>query len=228
MLPAVRNLPSPADFAKALREWLESQIVAVRSERGDVTAAEDTYALVRSLQGAREAFADYSRAFAKVAGIAAQEIENELLEAVGDNDGIPMASLNVPDTDGTTIKLGRNMPNAHTIDVDPIFGALALYLLNTTEIQQDVLNAATSVLLSEDLIPTARADFGDVLSRMMIVAMEEILKVGSFSPQISKVKALATQLAGLGQDDLAATVSHAVRTKKEYKGVTITREQPKK
>lgn len=63
-LPDVMHqLPAPADFGKLLRERLEGEIVRVRQERGDVTAPADVNQLVRGLQGAREVFGDYMRAF---------------------------------------------------------------------------------------------------------------------------------------------------------------------
>ena len=225
-LAAIKNLPTPADFAKILRDWLDQEIDRVRKERGEVTAAEDTFAMVRALQRTREAFADYSRAFASVGNVAAQEIENELLDAVGEQEGIPLSSLNVPDTDGTVIKLSRNMPNSHSIDVDPLYSALAMRMLHTTDIQQDALEAATAMLLTEDQA-TATANLNEVLVRMLGLAMLELTKLGNFSAQVSKVRALSKELAVLGMDDLAAVVSKSVRTTKEYKGVSISREQPK-
>lgn len=226
-IPAVvRNLPTPHDFGQALRLWLDTNLHDAREQRGEVLAPEDTFDLVRKLQRTREVFSDYAHVLNKIVKETAQEIESELASAVGEDDGVPRGSLVVPDIDGSEIRLSLSMPNSHTIDVDPLYGALATLMLNTTEIQTDVLNAATVVLLTEDM-NKALADLHELLVRMLALAMQELLTVGNFTPQVTKVRALAKALAGLGLDDVASTVTKSIRTKKIYSGVTVKREQSK-
>lgn len=226
MYPAVNNLPSPDSFAKLLRDWLDENIQLVRAER-DVVAREDTFALVRDLQRFREVAADYARAFSSAARVAAQELEEELKYAVGEQDGIPTSSMSVPDTDGTKIKISLDAPNRHTIDPEPVYRSVAVKVITESDILERVLTAATDVLINPDGKEEPREDFATTVAGLVVTAMQELAQVGNFEPQVSKVRALATWLSAHGMDDAAGVASKAIRTTKDYNGVKISREVPK-
>lgn len=224
----VRKLPAPRELAAMLREVLESEIVRVRQERGDVHAPEDTHALIRSLQAFREAAGDYGRAFSTVAGVAGQEIEQELLSAVGEQDGVPNSGMGVPDADGTTIKVSIDSSNSYDIDADSVYPTLAELLVAThPSLVDDILNAAVSVALDIDDRPRLMAEFSGAINQALVLAMNELSTIGTVTLQVTKVKALAASLGRLGADKLASVATGAIRKTTSHKGVSIKREQPK-
>lgn len=228
-LPDEVRLPSPRDFSRMLREGLEAEILRVRTERGPVTAPEDTHALVRSLQGVRETFGEYARGLTGAAKIAAQEIEEELLAAVGEQDGVPNGAMNVTDHDGTVIRVAPDTRNDYEIDENALYPALAEVIMMTTEIAVDLENACLDAALADaDDRPAAAAERNAVIARALILAMTELPRVGTFTPQVTKVRALAGELGRLGDDSLAATVTGAIRKRTVPNGVKIERKEPKK
>jgi hypothetical protein len=210
-----------------LKAWLESEIQRVREERGPVAAPEDTFALVRSLQSFWEVMAEYSRVISGVVKVAKQEQEEELKTAVGDQDGVPNGSLTVPDTDGTAIKLTLSAPNVHTIDVEPLRAALAWEILATTDVTEQVMETAMAAVMELDDRAKALEDLESTMMRAITLALARQEELGKFEPQVSKVRALAKTLASAGFDNVAATVTRSITTKKDYKGITPSRETPK-
>jgi hypothetical protein len=227
--PEQVRLPLPRDFGRLLREHLEAEIVRVRAERGEVGAPEDTHALIRSLQGFTELAQDYARGWSGAGKIAQQEIEEELLAGVGDQEGVPNGAMNVTDHDGTTIRVAPKTSNDYDIDVDALYPALAEVIMATTEIGVDLENACLDAVLAlpEDR-PAATAARNAVIARALILAMTELPRVGTFTPQVTKTRALAAQLGQLGDDRLASTVTGAIRKTVTYDGVKIERKEPKR
>lgn len=228
VLPDEVRLPSPRDFARLLREHLDAEILRVRTERGEVTAPEDTHALVRSLQGFSEVAHEYARGWTGAAKIATQELEEELLAGVGEQDGIANGSMSVPDHDGTTIRVTQKTANDYDIDENALFPALAEVIMMTTEIAVDLENACLAAALAapEDR-PLATAERNAVIARALILAMTELPRVGTFTPQVTKTRALAAELGRLGDDKLASTVTQAIRKTVVPKGVKAERKEPK-
>jgi hypothetical protein len=228
VLPDEVRLPSPRDFSRMLREHLEAEIVRVRAERGEVTAPEDTHALVRSLQGFAEVAGDYARGWTAGAKIATQEIGEELLLGVGDQDGIANGPMTVTDHDGTAIRVTPKTHNEYDIDVNALYPALAEVIMATTELVTDIENACLSAVLAEpEDRPLATAERNAVIARALIVAMTELPRVGTFTPQVTKTKALAAELGRLGDDRLASTVTGAIRKTVVSDGVKVERKEPK-
>jgi hypothetical protein len=225
-LPEVRNLPEPARFAKILREWLDSEILAAREARGQVVRPEDTHQLVRALQGVVETFGEYGRAFTTAAAVAKQVMGEELGTAVGEQDGIPNQGMTVPDLDGTMIKLALDTVNSYTIDLDVVRVALAELILATTEIGVDLENACLDAALAapEDR-PAAAAERNAVMARALILAMTEHDRFGKPSVGVTAVRKLAKDLGALGDDKLAGAVTGAIRKTTDPRGVKISREQ---
>lgn len=228
MPEAARALPSPREFGAQLRTWLDDQIVRVRTLRGETSAPEDTHALVRSLRGFEETAGEYARAWSGAAKVAKQEIENELIEAVGEQDGVPQSGMAVPDHDGTSIRISLDTANSYDIDENALYPALAEVVLMTTDVLTDIENACLDAALAEpEDRPRATAERNAVVARALIVAMTELPRVGTFTAQVTKVRALAAELGRLGDDALASTVTGAIRKTTTYRGVKTTREQPK-
>lgn len=227
--PAEVRLPSAREFSRMLREHLEAEIVRVRAERGEVEAPEDTHALIRSLQGFDELAAEYARGWTGAGKIARQEIAEELLTGVGEQDGIANGPMTVTDHDGTAIRVAQQTANEYDIDVNALYPALAEVIMMTTDIATDLENACLDAALAEPGDrPLATAERNAVIARALIVAMTELPRVGTFTPQVTKAKALAAELGRLGDDKLASTVTQAIRKRTVPKGVKIERKEPKK
>lgn len=221
--PEVANLPSPRDFAELLRVRLESEIIRVRQERGPVAAPEDVHALVRSLYRFNEVVNEYARGLTTVGKEALQEIEVELTDAVGEAaPGVPSQGMGVPDLDGTTVKISLVNANDYSIDVPSLRGAIAAYLSS----ESDMLTAVREAAL-EDAMFGGTATLSDALMPLLVEAMQTLEEVGSFTPQVSKVRALAKKVGGQGLDMIASVLTGAIFKKTTYRGVKVAREQPK-
>jgi hypothetical protein len=221
--PEVANLPSPRDFAELLRERLESEIIRVREERGPVAAPEDTHALVRSLLKFSEVVDEYARGLSTVGKEARQEIENELADGVGEQSpGVPTQGMDVPDLDGTMIKISLVNANDYTIDVPSLRGAIAAFLST----KSDMVHALREAVL-EDAMFSETSNLADALMPLLVETMQTLEEAGNYTPQVSKVRALAKRIGGQGLDTIASVVSGSILKKTTYKGVKVAREQPK-
>lgn len=204
-LAGTANLPAPHDLVGMLRAKLEELVEQARRGRGQIATPEDTFDMQRGLAKVIEGLEDYGRAFIKIAKEAKGYVEDELIEAVGEQDGIPMSGLKVPDLDGTMISIELDRPNAYTFDNDALFGAVAWLVLSSAAIE---------------VTPK--------LHTVVVEAMRQLTALGKFEPQISKVKTFTNELSRLeGGDLVASTVTSTTRKKPIFKGVRVKREQPK-
>lgn len=221
-----RSLPAPHDLVGMLRARLEEVINQAREGRGEIVTPEDTFQMQLGLASVIEGLTDYARAFQKIAREARGYVEDELIEAVGEQDGIPMAGLKVPDPDGTTVAISRDITNAYTFDNDALLTAVAHYVLALEKIPSI---GDPQIMAQLGLIPTDQASaFDSLLFMFMHNAMEQLMMLGRFEPQISKVKAFTAELARLeGGPQVASTVTSTTRKEPVYKGIKIQREQPK-
>lgn len=218
---AVRALPSPRDISAALMAELQGRVERERLARGDVHQPEDVYPLVRSLAGARDLLQDYARVFSSAAGLAGTMLEEEHLTAVGENDGVPLAGLKVPDLDGTDIQFTLSKPNSHDIDQRTVIAAVVARTV--------ALMAGGEPVQETDESDTDYATrywrwFAHVIER----AIDWVLELGSYTMQVSKVRAFAAALAGDGEDGMSAVVTSAVKTTPQYRGVKVERKQRRK
>lgn len=218
---AVRALPSPREISTALIAELTSRSARVRVDRGDVHQPEDTYPLVRALQGARELLEDYGRAFATAAALAADELRYELVSAVGEQDGVPVSGLLVPDLDGTDIALSKVTSNSYDIDQRSVIAAVI----------------STTVVRMADTEPLQQSDEGDQayddrywrwFTHVIETAIDQLFALGTFTLQVSKVRAYMTTLSGQGDDAVAAVLRTSIRKTEKYGGVKIERKERRK
>jgi hypothetical protein len=205
------GLPTPHETRVMLVERLEEAVAKVRAER-TVHGKEDTYALIRSLQGVSELLSDYGKAF-KTASDVRDILEEELVSAVGESDGIPVSGLTVPEG-GTNIKIDRRTHNEYFIDVPQVLGALAA--LVAVDWARDLDARAT------DITPSSQPE-----QFAMSVAQRALTMVGAADLKVSHVRALAVELAGAGEDALSAVVSDSIRKNTIYDGVAVKRVERK-
>ena len=228
----VTRFPDHRTLSKALQEGVNTTMAQLRQARGNVVTEEDVYEAVRWAQGIAERFNEYGRAFAGAAALIGQYAEEELTEAVGEQDGVPVKSLTVPDTDGTDIKLTKQTTNVHHLDEGAILQALAVSLVSGDDfvgemavVLSDLYDRVefTDKATEEATYETAEAKLvGFVLS-----AFRALADLGSFSLQVSKVEAFRKELAR--RDTLlASTVAGAMGKTVKYTGVKMSRVTPTK
>jgi hypothetical protein len=212
--PAFRQgtMPAPHDLVGILRENLHALVMELREERGEVHAPEDVFVPVRRLGALAEGLQDYGRAFTKVAGEVRGFIQDELIEAVGEQDGVPNSGLRVPDVDGTDLRIELDTRNEYDIDTAMVIQGAALYTLSEYPGRSALANAG----LMQDALGLA------------IAAMETLVECGRFQPQITKVRAMATEIART-DPKVASTITDMLKRAKrsEFRGVKVKREQPK-
>jgi hypothetical protein len=206
-----------------LRAKLADMIAHARAGR-IVTCPEDVNPLVRSLAAAADRLTDYGRVFTSAGKYARDELQEELREAVGEQDGIPAGNLTVPDLDGTNIKITRDTANNYTIDRDALYAAVAAQVLEAMGGLERILRVTDQ----DHENPNAFADeMETVAAGVLIEAMQQIVELGAFEPQISKVRAYALELAGMGADGIAASITSTITKKVDYRGIKYERVERK-
>lgn len=213
-------MPAPSDVAQALRDALYQRVAAERANRGEVHQPEDVSPLVRSLAGAQELLNDYARAFTRAATIAKDELDEELFTAVGNQDGIPMSGLKVPDLDGTDILFSLIKPNTHGIDERTVVAAVIGHTIATRRGSEPSQNDDET---NHEYDQRYEGWMADVIEQ----AVDQVLDLGSYALQVSKVKAYAVALAGQGEDNLAGVVRGSINTTATYRGIKVERKERK-
>jgi hypothetical protein len=230
-LAGSRNLPAPHELVKLLRARVEEVIVEARNSRGDVLTPEDTFAMQRSLASVHEGLTDYGRAFATVAKETLGWVAMDLVDAVGEQDGIPVSGLKVPDTDGTTIVIERDITNQYAFDLAAIINAVAFATMENWSVAGRVLEYSRVVAQAETVTEevSARQELASYLTGVLVAALELLVSVGKFDPQVTKLRTFTDNLSRLLPDGprIASTVTSTIRKNPNYKGVKIKREQPK-
>lgn len=210
-LADARSLPTPRDLAGILRANLEEVVTDARKNRGEVLTPEDTYEIQRGLAKVIEGLTDYANVFRKIAKEAAGYVEDELIDAVGEQDGIPTSGLKVPDRDGTTVCIELDKANVYGFDTTALFNAVAYHALASIAADDGAEGALDGLLV-----------------QAMLTAMTQLVELGKFEPQIRKVEAFTAELSRFpGGDTIASTVTGTIRKKPVFKGVKVRREQPK-
>jgi hypothetical protein len=211
-----QRLPSTPSLLKLLKQGLDSVLLEIKTK---VETPEDSYAGQRRLAEIAETAKSYGRAFTTFERSSVRPAIAELLiDAVGEQDGVPTSGITVPDIDGTNIKISVDTENDYEIDQDSLRSALAFALITER---------------ADRLGEMFRAEFdGDpetvrhILAEVLVQAMESITAQGAFKPQITKVRATAKLLARLpGGDKIAATVTGAIKKTVKFKGISVDREQ---
>lgn len=220
------DLPEPSSLRRVLLDQVESAYAALRAARGPVTVPEDTFDAQRRLVQARELFAGYSDAFRKARTRIAQILEEELVEAVGEQDGRPNQGLTVPDASGD-IRVSLDMARVHDIDTDALVSWVAAsYTQRLTELISASLGSLGPAYPPADGGEWATSSYaGDVYTEVQ-GALFALLGLGSFTPQVSKVRALAETLARNGHDSDAAVVRGTIVTRSTYQGLKVERKSP--
>lgn len=215
---AAGTLPSARSIAAELKSQLNAAILAERARRGVVQMPEDTWAMHRSLARVIETCGEYGRAFTAAAKEARQVAEEELITAVGEQEGQPNQGMTVPDADGDVV-IGLDTVNTHTYDPDALFAAVAFEVIESMDVVKWVRSIESG---------TMDSDVADGLASMLVLALQRLTELGKFEPQVTKVNKFTSELARMGGTDgvvSSVTSSHTVRS--VYKGVKVERKETK-
>lgn len=200
----------PSQYQRLILLRIQEAYAGLYRERelsGGVTKPEDAFAMLRRLGVERDRFAALKGAMGAGEKLLRTLMEEELAEAVGEQEGVPNSGLTVPDAEGD-IRLTLDTKNEYAIDLDELVAMLVLDAL-------DHMEQLTGV-------PTPDHIAGHLQS-LVIFVFQVMESWGKFEPQVSKVKAYADSLARAGHDDRAARVSAAIVKRTTYKGVGFER-----
>lgn len=211
----VDGLPDPQDLKRVVKDRIQQTYADLHAARGEVLKPEDTYDLHRRLQATREQMDGYARGFKEVSTLIGQLQEEELVEAVGEQDGIPLSGLTIP-TAGGDIVVAPSFKRVNDIDPDAVRAAIVHGIVDAW--MEPVEHAA--VHSTETL--------EERLRELVEQALGMLLSIGKWEPQVTKLKATAQEWARSGHDELAGRLmaAHEVRQKYQEK-VDVTRKAPK-
>lgn len=232
------GLPDPVEFTRQFKAGIERAFSVARAELGENPTEEQTFALHRTMAKGFELAKGYKGGF-EAGRKLFSELQAELLtDAVGEQDGVPNKGLLVPDAEGDiTLKVGSS--NVHTIDVEGLKAAVAAHVIG-----HDVIDGPATRQLDGSPTPDHYASMsfttavrrivegdgpedpeslGDVLAEALMQAMDVYATLGAFTPQVSKVREFAAEVARRGDDPLSGAVLATIETKRKLDGVTMTR-----
>lgn len=215
------GMPEPGQFKDTLLRAINTGYADLVATRGEVTSREDTYDVQRRLANSLEKCSAFGAAFTAATALLKQYVEEELVLAVGEQDGIPVGPLKVPDALGD-VRITLDQKHTYDIDVEILLGAVAATVSTPNDGTPDLAAYVTSIV-EGDAADHAPEDLPDVLAQAMIDAQRRLVDCGKFAPQVTKVRAYAAEIARQGSDSLAAIVSGAIVKTTEHKGVKITR-----
>jgi hypothetical protein len=222
-------LPAPSSIRAQLRRQLNEAVAVERARRGEVRLPEDVWPMFRALARVTETCGEYARAFQAAATEANAVAEEDLIEAVGEQDGTPNQGMTVPDADGD-VKVSLDTANAYEFDRGALFNAVAY----AVRAEHSVVGTLVKIMemypghLEPQELEDRDAQVDQFVAHLLLAAMRTLCELGKFEPQITKVKAYAALLARAGDaDDIVGTVTSSTRKRTIYKGVKITREAPK-
>jgi hypothetical protein len=209
------RMPSARSVLAILRDQLNEGVLTERKRRGDVHAPEDTFGMQRSLAAVIDVCGEYGRAFTTVAKEARAVAEEELIDALGEQEGVPNGGLTVPDAEGD-VRIDLDTANSYAIDLGNLLPAVAFAVM-TERVQQ-----VEALIDPHD----ENAEGEDILADLLIAAMSKLIDTGKYEPQVSKVRAFKAALSRLPDaDGVASTVE--VRKTVSYRGVKVSRKEPK-
>lgn len=210
-------MPDALVVKRRLLEAIDEEYNLLVKQRGEVTSQEDVYAVVRKVTSWHEQAKGLKAAFEAARKQTGELLEDELVAAGGEQDGIPnQKTLKVPDVAGD-IRVTAKTEYVYHIDVESLISATAAVHLGGTEVGNiiDIVNGDHESI-SPDQLP-------DVLAELIDGAVRSVLSCGNFEPQVTKTTAYADSIARGGEDALSGVVRDAIRRTEKFKGVEMKR-----
>jgi len=215
----IDEFPDPQRLRVAVKERIEQAYAGALDERGQVHQPEDTYALHRRLQVTYEQLEAYERGFKSARQVIRQMQEEQLIDAVGEQDGIPASGLTIP-TAGGDIVVKPDIENKNVIDPQQVRAVLAA---------QAARNINALVIEEHGNPDTGEGGMDETgLAELIDEAFGALIDSGKWEPQITKVKATADAFARAGDDPMAAVLRDTITRTRVYKDrVVAERKTPK-
>lgn len=175
----------------------------VRAARGTVITQADTHDLVRALTYGEEVLTQAGQAFMRAAAECRDQVGQELVAAVGEQDGVPTGTLTVPDGGGHRIKVQAvTTKKADTWDMASIAGVVAEVAAHrATEAHPD---QAVALPYATDL------------ARQTADLLLSVLTPSSTKPSVKALNALQDELSVAGKTAEAGALEQA-----RVKGATV-------
>lgn len=211
----VDGLPDPQALKRVVKERIQQAYADLYAARGKVLSSEDTFDLHRRLQATAEQMDSYARGFKDVAALIRQLQQEELVEAVGEQDGVPLSGLTIP-TAGGDIVVTPSFKRVN--DIDP------------EQVQTAIVNGITEAWMEpiERAAVHSTETLEEALREMLAQALAALVGTGKWEPQVSKLKATAAEWARAGRDDMAGKLMAAHAVKQKYQDrVDVTRKEPR-
>lgn len=227
------SLPSARSITAQLKEQLNAAVLAERARRGTVAMPEDTWVMQRSLARVIDLAGEYKRAFATVERETKAIAEEELITAVGEQDGIPNQNMTIPDPDGDVL-ISRWTENTHTYDQDALITAVAYEVLEAMDVHNVLLGSVLGdtydgSMLTGEAETAFHVSLDNFLAGVLTMALTRLTELGRFEPQVTKVKAFTSDLGRTpGSDGIVASVTSSYRKTTQYRGVKVERKMGRK
>lgn len=209
----VVELPASRPLAELLTEQLDAGVARMRGDR-TVTRPADTHDLVRALAGTGDRLREYEDLFKALGKRVAAELSAELATAVGrDRNGAPRDNMDVPDDDGTTIKVTREWSTSHDIDRDQAVTANVALVAHEWKTR--------GVVVTPEAEQFAVAAVSSVVELLLPAAAQKV--------NITGLEALTALLGERELNDLAQVASDAYRsTTSKFTKAKVARVEPVK
>lgn len=211
----VEGLPDPTELKRVVKQRIQEAYAELYKLRGEVLQPEDTYDLHRRLQATREQMESYQRGFGEVAKLIGDLQQEELLEAVGEQDGVPLSGMTIP-TAGGDIVVKPSFKRVNDIDPD--------------QVRTAIVNGVTDAWMEpiEHAAVHSTETLEENLREMLAQGLAALVGTGKWEPQVSRLKATAAEWSRAGNDSMAAKLLAAHKIRQEYQDkVDVTRKAPK-
>lgn len=210
-------MPDAQVVKRRLLDAIDTEYNLLVAARGEVANREDTYQTIRKVASWHEQAKNLKAVFDDARVRTASLLEDEMVAAVGEQDGMPNEkTLKVPDAAGDVV-LTASTTNIYHIDVDSLISAATAVHLAGGEV------AAIVDIVNGDHQTIAPDQLADVLAEICAGVVQAVLACGKFEPQVTKVRAYADAIARGGEDGLSGVVTDSIRKTVKTNGVTMKR-----
>lgn len=210
------GLPTPTEVRKLLSGRIDEAIGYVRQQRGAITVPEDVHPLVRSVFDLRELIGQYVAVLNAIVLTLTQVLEEELIEGVGEQAGVPNGPMSVPTARGTSIRITPKTKNVHDVDTEQVIACVAARAAEEW----------TARIIREPDTAASPSEQPEQFAMDVVRAVLDMLGA-SAKFKVTAVKALAAEFSVQGHTQLAGTVASSIVTRKVLDKVAIEETTPK-
>jgi hypothetical protein len=208
-----------------LVDLLRDSTRQLREARGTVVVPEDTYDTVRRLTAAGEVFRQWRDAFEGAAKEADALTAEEAVTAVGEQDGVPLGSLFVPDGEGHRIAVRPDFASGESVwDVGTLIG----WLVDDEAADDRCSCSPPPITDGPERDCPIHGDPMTVAREVARNVVDRLLALGKFTPGAKPIEELRKKLAAAQRDADAGTIRQVRHVgPRTFRGVKIVREEVK-